>query len=181
MTGNVTCTAVSTDNDCTTPEICACGNTVTAAKSHTGGEANCEKLAHCADCGMEYGELDPAKHEKDTFIYEPNADGTTHIKKNECCGATAAADEVHTYGDNDKCVCGAEKPEEVTTTELIDDDTTPSETTPSETTPSVTTPSVTTPPPADEGCAGCSGSGFIGLVMLMAATLGTAIVIGKKK
>ncbi len=74
------------------------------------------KSCECGEKGeetFEAGELDPTKHTKDTFTYTDNGDGK-HTKKNECCGAVVAADEAHTYGDDDKCVCGAAKPTENT-------------------------------------------------------------------
>ncbi len=98
------------DGDCTTPVLCSCGYVLTEAKAaHTGGEATCLAKAVCDVCGKAYGEIHADNHTKTTYLYTANADGLTHTKKHECCGATADAAEAHTYGADDKCICGAEK------------------------------------------------------------------------
>ncbi len=100
------------DGDCTTAVKCSVCQTVTtpANTTHTGGTATCQAQANCSVCGTAYGETNANNHSKTTFVYTANADGTTHTKKYECCGVVALNSEAHTYGADDKCVCGAVKP-----------------------------------------------------------------------
>ncbi len=102
------------------PEEHTCAFTAeVAADDYLSTVATCEKKAvyfkSCVECGakgtetFESGEKDTSNHTKTTFVYTPNDDGATHTKKNECCGTVIVADEAHTYGDDGKCVCGAEK------------------------------------------------------------------------
>ncbi len=65
--------------------------------------------AICEVCSAEYGDKAMSNHAKDTFTYLDNESGT-HTKKNECCGTVVLDSEAHTYGTNDKCVCGADIP-----------------------------------------------------------------------
>ncbi len=82
-------------------------------ENHKDGTATCLAKAVCSVCEQPYGEKNANNHAKDTFIYQPNADGTTHTKKHECCGAVAVADETHTWGADDKCTaCGVDKEHE---------------------------------------------------------------------
>ncbi len=82
----------------------------TGEKAPHNGEATCQRKAHCTVCDMDHGDVDPSKHEADTFTYTAAADGKTHEKKHACCGTVAAAGEAHTYGEDDLCACGARKP-----------------------------------------------------------------------
>ncbi len=112
-------TPAEDDGDCTTAINCTvCGAETTAAKAeHTGGTATCTAKAECSVCGTAYGEIDKKNHVLTTFIYTNNENSEAHTKKHECCDEIAIADEAHTYGDDDKCVCGAEKPTYTVTVE----------------------------------------------------------------
>ncbi len=100
------------DGNCMTEVKCSVCQTVTtpANAAHTGGTATCQAQANCSVCETAYGETNANNHSKTTFVYTANADGTTHTKKYECCGVVALDSEGHTYGTDNKCVCGAEKP-----------------------------------------------------------------------
>ncbi len=100
------------DGNCTTEVKCSVCQTVTtpANEAHTGGTATCQAKANCSVCGTAYGETNANNHSKTTFVYTANADGLAHTKKYECCGVVALDSEAHTYGADNKCVCGAEKP-----------------------------------------------------------------------
>ncbi len=90
-------------------ELCLnCGETT--EKQPHNGEATCTARAQCSICGVEHGKIDADNHSKTGFVYAVNADGETHTKKRECCEAMVAANEAHSFGNDGKCVCGAEKP-----------------------------------------------------------------------
>ncbi len=82
----------------------------TDTKVNHNGVATCTAKAHCTVCDIDHGEPDATNHAKNSFLYTANADGTTHTKKHECCLALVTADEAHTFGEDDKCVCGTAKP-----------------------------------------------------------------------
>ena len=86
-------------------ECDGCGTVAGEKANHTGGTATCSNKAVCseANCAQAYGEVDATNHESTEFTYIENADGTTHTKKNACCGAVAVADEAHEFGDDNIC------------------------------------------------------------------------------
>lgn len=79
-------------------------------KEAHNGTATCTTKAHCSVCDTDHGDLDANNHSETTFVYTVNADSTTHTKKYVCCGVVALDSEAHTYGADNTCVCGAEKP-----------------------------------------------------------------------
>ncbi len=126
--GTATCTAKAVCTACDAPYGDTLAHTYTVPKHDTtdhwskcadcdatdtrvkhNGTATCTARAHCSVCDIDHGEIDAANHSKSTFVYTVNVDGTTHTKKYECCGVVALDSEAHTYGADNKCVCGAEK------------------------------------------------------------------------
>ncbi len=68
---------------------------------HEGGTATCSQKAVCDVCGKGYG--DTLAH---TYAYK-SEDGKHRQECSVCGGVTEKAD--HAYGEDKKCVCGAEK------------------------------------------------------------------------
>ncbi len=66
------------------------------------------------ECGLtdgstfEYGEVDPTNHADNLFTFSINEDGT-HNKNAHCCGAILEV-SLHSYGEDDRCICGATVP-----------------------------------------------------------------------
>ena len=63
-----------------------CGHVKAVAEHVEKTAATCSHRAVCAECGWEYGELDPDNHEPHVFTYE-YVDGSTHKAVYSCCGA----------------------------------------------------------------------------------------------
>ncbi len=84
-----------------------CGGTVDEAEDCHGGKATCQSLAVCEFCKQEYGKLDGSNHTSNEFDYDSHHDGT-HIKKYDCCGGIADANEACIGGTatcTDKAIC----------------------------------------------------------------------------
>ncbi len=91
-----------TDKDATHHwEKCANCDAGRNKKAHTGGTATCTVKAKCEACEAEYGEL--AAH-----TYEQKSDEAKHWNECTVC-ANKDGETAHTYGEDKKCVCGAEK------------------------------------------------------------------------
>ncbi len=83
---------------------CANCDAIEEKIAHTGGTATCTQKKTCTECGGEYGDL--LAHE--FTAYKALDDG--HVKKCASCDATDDATKAdHAYGEDKKCVCGAEK------------------------------------------------------------------------
>jgi len=68
--------------------VCACGQTIGEAASHTGGTATCNAKAECETCGAEYGNVDKTNHVGETELRDaatascdkPGYTGDTYCK-----------------------------------------------------------------------------------------------------
>ncbi len=80
---------------------CANCDVTTMEEEHTGGTASCTAKAVCSVCAAEYGDL--LAH-----TYEQKSDNTKHWKACTVCG-NQADEAAHSYGEDGKCACGAEK------------------------------------------------------------------------
>lgn len=81
-----------------------CGKTKEVVPHTPITPATCTSRAVCAECGWEYGELDPTNHSSDRVTYTQN--GETHKVTHHCCGAVDTED--HSGGTaycNAKAVC----------------------------------------------------------------------------
>ena len=111
---------------CTTAQTCTvCGAELAAALGHsmTHHEAvapGCEtdgtvEYWSCSQCSKNFGDadgeavlnsiVDAATGHSSEYIYDNNLDGTHKVTR-KCCGVVVTANESHTYGENNTCVCG---------------------------------------------------------------------------
>ncbi len=83
----------TTNGDGTHKKIHECCNEVEVANEDcTGTAATCTEKAYCNVCESSYGTTDSTNHEKNTYIYTTNGDGT-HKKIHECCNEVEVANE----------------------------------------------------------------------------------------
>ncbi len=72
----------------------SCCGAIIGTESHTGGEATCNSLKKCSECGAEYGETDPANHASEDYAYFADSiDASRHVRARACCGADAVVSE----------------------------------------------------------------------------------------
>ncbi len=104
----VTCTASNADGDCTTAETCACGNTVTAAQSHTLViKANKNDTHHTMECtNANCNHEEDAAHAFDQTVAETGflkAAATCQAKAvyYKSCACGKAGTETFEHGEKD--------------------------------------------------------------------------------
>lgn len=79
---------------------------VTVNDGHEGGTATCTKKAVCKHCGLEYGDLDPTNHEKESDEWTTKNE-TQHKKEWTCCHTVTVELENHEWNENGVCTeCG---------------------------------------------------------------------------
>lgn len=74
-----------------------CGQTAEVLPHTEGKAATCISRAVCADCGWEYGEIDPHNHASDALTYEYVGEAGHKAIHSECCNSYAI--EEHTGGE----------------------------------------------------------------------------------
>ncbi len=82
-----------------------CGVAYGDLAEHTGGTATCTNKAICTVCKESYGEIDPDNHNFNTV---PQSDEEFHWHICRDCGMITEK-TAHEYGNDNRCVCGAEK------------------------------------------------------------------------
>ncbi|MCM1297223.1 MAG: S-layer homology domain-containing protein, partial [Muribaculaceae bacterium] len=95
------------NGDGTHSQKCACGEVSAEKVAHVYGEDN-----KCVCGAVKSVEPQPPVHEHEYTTYVDNGDGTHSGKC--ACGEVSTEKVAHSYGEDDKCVCGATKPASTT-------------------------------------------------------------------
>ena len=97
------CTHTGGIATCTVLAVCTlCGESYGALASHSGGTATCTDAPVCAACGTSYGSA--LGHTGGT------ATCTAQAVCDVCGAPYGELSPEHSYGEDGKCLCGAEKP-----------------------------------------------------------------------